>query len=373
MKVALIHDWLTGMRGGERVLEVLCRLYPDATLFTLIHNRGAMSPTIEAMRIVESELPKKPLARRHFRVYLPFFPGMIERFDLSGYDLVISSSHCVAKGVVPPPGTPHICYCHTPMRYVWDMYHDYRNARGPLAKLFMSVTRRPLQRWDVRSASRVHRYIANSHHVADRIRRHYGREADVIHAPVDTDFFTPGEGKAGDYYLIVSALVPYKRVELALDAFRDSGRRLVVIGSGSDAARIRSLGGPGITFLDNVGDEELREWYRGARALIFPGEEDFGITPLESMACGRPVIAYARGGALETVVEGETGHFFTGQTVPALRAAVDNFESMVFTRDAARQRALAFSTAIFTNTLREYIEERARLIRDEVSRGAEAS
>lgn len=373
MKVALVHDWLTGMRGGERVLEVLCRLYPDATLHTLIHNRGAMSPTIEAMRIVESDLPRWPLARRHFRVYLPFFPRLIEQFDLSGYDLVVSSSHCVAKGVIPPAGVPHICYCHTPMRYVWDMYHDYRNARGPLAKLFMSVTRGPLRRWDVRSAQRVHHFIANSNHVADRIRRHYGREADVIHAPVDSDFFTPGDGKPGEYYLIVSALVPYKKVELALDAFRGGERRLVVIGSGSDAERIRSLGGPGITFLDNVDDADLRDWYRGARALIFPGEEDFGITPLESMACGRPVIAYGRGGALETVVEGITGHFFTEQSVPALRAAVDNFERMVFTREAVRQRALAFSTAIFTNTLREYIERRALQVRDEVSRGAEAS
>jgi len=358
VKVALVHDWLTGMRGGERVLEIFCDLFPEATLHTLIHHKGAMSPTIEKMNIVESRVHRWPWGHSRFRHYLPSFPRLIESFDFSGYDLIISSSHCVAKGAIPPPGALHICYCHTPMRYVWDLYDDYVRERGPLVRLFLSMSRGPLRRWDVRTADRVHHYVANSHHVADRIKRHYKREAAVIHAPVDDEYFTPGNGEIGDYYLIVSAMVPYKRVGLAVHAFSRSGKRLVVIGSGSDAGRIKKEAGPSVEFLGNVEDMQLKEYYRKAKALIFPGEEDFGITPLEAMACGRPVIAYGKGGALETVVDGETGLFFNEDTEESLLAAVDKFESMSFTISDARRRAERFSKSRFIKQIREFIEAR---------------
>jgi glycosyltransferase involved in cell wall biosynthesis len=355
MKVALVHDWLTGMRGGERVLEEICKLYPDATLYTLIHHKGNLSPAIERMKVVESSLPKLPLAHDHFRLYLPLFPRLIEQLDLSGHDLIISSSHCVAKGVIPPQGAVHFCYCHTPMRYVWDMYHAYKQQRGPLAKLFLMMNRRHLQMWDVESSSRVDHFIANSAYVGERIRRHYNRAAGVIHPPVNADFFTPGGPDDGEFYLVVSALVPYKRVDLALESFRRSGKPLVVVGTGSDEERIWNMKAPNISFLGNVDDHELREYYRRAKALIFPGEEDFGITPLESMACGRPVIAYARGGALETVIDGETGVFFDEQTVESLTAAVDKFEQMKFTKQRLRTRAESFSRESFSRNLQKFI------------------
>lgn len=358
MKVALVHDWLTGMRGGERVLEVFCSLFPEATLYTLIHHPGALSPEIESMRIVQSRLSRWPAAARHFRKYLPLFPSLIEEFDLSGFDLVISSSHCVAKGAIPPPGALHICYCHTPMRYVWDLYEDYARERGLLTKAFLALNKSPLRRWDARTHNRVHHFVANSQHVADRIRRHYGRDSTVIHPPVEAEFFTPGEEKREDFYLVVSALVPYKRVGLAVRAFSGRGRRLVVIGTGSDEKRIRAPAGDGVEFLGNVDDGTLRSYYRRARALIFPGEEDFGITPLEAMACACPVIAYGKGGALETVVDGETGLFFHEQKAGALIAAVDKFERMSFTISEIRRRAEEFAKPIFTENIRDFVEER---------------
>jgi glycosyltransferase involved in cell wall biosynthesis len=358
MKVALVHDWLTGMRGGEKVLEIFCQLFPDATLFTLIHHKGSMSPTIEAMNIVESDLPTMPLAHDYFRHYLSLFPRFIEDLDLSGYDLILSSSHCVAKGVHSDPGAIHVCYSHTPMRYVWDMYEEYVSGRGPLVKGFLGASRAYLQGWDSDTAKRVDHFIANSNHVADRISRHYGRSSTVIHPPVDTEYFTPGPGQEGDYYLIVSALVPYKKVDMAVKAFRGSGKELVVIGSGSDEKRIRNLGGENITILGNVDDQQILSYYRGAKAFIFPGEEDFGITPLESMACGTPVIAYRRGGALETVVEGETGLFFDQQTPEALMAAVDNFAGMKFTVETVRARALQFSKLTFRDQISEFLQRR---------------
>ena len=361
MRVAIVHDWLTGMRGGEKVLEVFCDLFPDATIFTLIHHEGAMSPKIEAMKIEQSGLARLPFARKHFRHYLPLFPRYIEKFDFTGYDLILSSSHCVAKGAVTPPGALHICYCHTPMRYVWDLYHDYVRERGLLVHAFLRFSRDGLREWDVRTADRVTHYIANSHHVADRIRRHYGREATVIHAPVDDEFFTPGEAEESGYYLIVSALVPYKKVGLAVRAFsreEAGGRKLVVVGSGSDEKRIRADAGPNVSFRGNVDDNELLRYYRGARALIFPGEEDFGITPLEAMACGKPVIAYAKGGALETVVEGSTGVFFDEGSEAGILSAVDKFERMSFTVSDARRRAEAFSKSSFFKKIREFIEAR---------------
>lgn len=373
MKVALIHDWMTGMRGGEKVLELLCRIYPKAKIFTLVHYKNSMSPVIEEMDIQQSELLNLPFARAHFRSYLPLFPRYIERFDLSGFDLIISSSHCVAKGIRVPEGALHISYCYTPMRYMWDMYEEYKRGKSIFVKAFMAANKNYLRKWDVKSSQRVDHFVAISNHVADRIKRHYQRESDIIYPPVNTDFYTLDEkAETEEFYLIVSALVPYKRVDLAINAFKKSGKELVVIGTGSDEKHIKGMGAANIRILGNLHDEELRNYYRRAKALIFPGEEDFGITPLESMACGRPVIAFARGGALETVIEGKTGVFFREQTEEALIEAVDNFETMSFTSSVSRRRALEFSNEIFMENIREFVDQRYREFQ-EVRKSAQSS
>src|SRR5262245_39977326 len=301
MKVALVHDWLTGMRGGERCLEVFCELFPDADLYTLLHVPGSVSPVIERRRIVTSFIQRLPGAAQGYRRYLPLFPLAVSRFDLRGYDLVLSSSHAVAKSAPVPAHTPHVCYCFTPMRYVWDLYDDYfvRFAGIP-TRLLMPPLAAALRRWDRRTASRVRHFVAISRFVADRIRRAYGRSADVIYPPVDVSRFRIEE-TTGDYYLVVSALAPYKRVDLAVEAASRLGRRLVVVGTGPEERRLRPLAGPHVEFLGWRDDADVADLYARCRALIFPAIEDFGITPLEAMASGRPVIALGRGGALETV------------------------------------------------------------------------
>ncbi|MEX2088527.1 MAG: glycosyltransferase, partial [Bacteroidota bacterium] len=301
--IAIVHDWLTGMRGGEKVLEVLCELHPGADLFTLLHNPGTVSPAIERMSIRTSFVNSLPFKENGYRRYLPLFPRAIESFDFSPYDLILSTSHCVAKGAVPRAGALHICYCHTPMRYVWEMYDDYfgKGRAGVLTRAAMKFFAPRLRQWDVRSSDRVHFYVANSQNVARRIHRHYGRAADVIHPPVDTSLFRSSERDEG-YYLIVSALVPYKRVDLAVRVFNILGERLLVVGKGPELETLKAMASKRIEFLGWQPDSELAGLYAGCRALVFPGVEDFGIVPLEAMASGKPVIAFGRGGALETVV-----------------------------------------------------------------------
>ena len=364
-KVALVHDWLTGMRGGERCLEVFCELFPSADLYTLLHVPGSVSPVIERRRLVTSFLQRLPQAERRYRHYLPLFPAAVRAFDLTGYDLVLSSSHAVAKGVRVPPGALHVCYCHTPMRYAWDLYDDYFGPRaGAAARLLMPPVAAWLRRWDRATAAGVHHFVANSRFVADRIRRVYGRDADVIYPPVDVSRFRVDE-TAGDYYLVVSALTPYKRVDLAVEACTRLGRRLVVVGSGPEERRLRALAGPTVEMLGWRDDARIAELYAGCRALLFPPLEDFGITPLEAMASGRPVIAFGRGGARETVVppgEGEapTGLFFERQTVEALVEAILRFEAsaQLFEPKALRRRAEAFDRPLFRERIQTYLRER---------------
>jgi len=369
VKVALVHDWLNGMRGGEKCLEVFCELFPEAHLYALFHEKGRMSPTIEAMDIRTSFVQKLPGVYKRYRYYLPLFPRAIGRFDFSDYDLIISSSHCVAKGAKPGPGTKHLCYCFTPMRYVWDMYEQYFGGdRGGIAGRVMPLFRKRLQRWDVRASERVHRFVAISEHVRDRIRRHYGRDADLIYPPVDCGRFKPAE-KTEDYYLIVSAFAPYKRLDIAVEAFNKSGRTLKIIGGGQDAKNLRDIAGDNVELLGPQDDEALAHYYAHCRAFIFPGEEDFGITPLESQAAGRPVIAYAKGGALETVVPlnprggtktlsgPATGVFFYEQTAEALNEALDIYERKAgdFDPAAARENAMRFDRARFKEEFRDYV------------------
>ena len=357
MRVVIVHDWLTGLRGGEKVLELLLEIFPDATIATLLHVPGSTSSRIESRPIVTSFIQKLPLVERQYRWYLPLFPRAIESLDLSGFDLVISSSHCAAKGAIAGRGAPHISYCHTPMRYVWDRFEDYF-GRGWKSRLLYAPWARRLRRWDRSSASRVDSFVANSRYVASRIRDYYGREVDaVIPPPVDTDFYTPGSEVGGDpYYLVVSALVPYKRIDSAVEAFRGRPERLLVVGAGPSRETLEAFAPSNVRFLGFLPDEELRRLYRGARGAILPGVEDFGIVPLEAMACGTPVVAYGEGGALDTVKDGETGVLFLEPTPASLSHAIDRVSALSFNKESLRNWAVGFSRERFLTRMREFID-----------------
>jgi glycosyltransferase involved in cell wall biosynthesis len=357
-RVVLAHDWLTGMRGGEKCLEAACRRWPDAPLFTLLHKRGSVTPTIEAMLPRVSHLGRLPGVHRYYRYLLPLMPKAA-RWPIPDCDAVLSFSHCVAKSAEPPPGAPHVSYCFTPMRYAWHMKDAYF---GPMKRLMVSPLLRRLRDWDRRTADRVTHFIAISRTIQDRIRDCYGRPSTIIYPPVDTDFYTPAAVEREPFYLVVSALAPYKRFDLAIDACRRLGRRLVVIGSGQSAQRLRRLAGPGIEFLGWQSDEVIRDYYRKANALLFPAEEDFGIVPLEAQACGCPVIALGRGGATETVrpldMDRPTGVFFAEQTVASVIAAIETFEAnkSVFDPAVIRRHALPFQQSRYERELCEYVE-----------------
>jgi len=309
MKVALVHDWLTGMRGGEKVLERLCLMFPDAPVYTLVWNRGSVSRAIESHPIRTSFLQHLPDAGRRYRWFLPLFPRAIESLKLDPADAVISTSHAAAKSVIAPAGAFHLSYLHTPMRYIWELEHEYfppGRFPWPLSWFVRSTCAR-LRRWDVATAARAHAMLANSAHVAARIARHYGRTAEVVHPPVDLARFVPAAGSSGgarDYYLLAGAMAPYKNGELAIEACARLGRRLVVVGTGQEERRLRARAGREVEFRGWVADDALAALLAGARGLLFPGEEDFGILPVEAMASGCPVVALGRGGALETVARG---------------------------------------------------------------------
>lgn len=358
---ALVHDWLTGMRGGEKVLEAFALLYPEAPIYTLFHFPGSVSQVIESHPVRTSFLQRAPGLRQHYRHYLPFFPAAIESFDLSRFDLVISSSHCVAKGIIPGPGTFHLCYSHTPMRYAWDQEHAYFPKRnGPVARLRNLILTR-LRTWDAASAGRVDLFVANSSFVAQRIGRYYGREAEVLPPPVDTDFFTPGEGAEGKYCLMVAALAPYKRVDLGIAACERLGLELRVVGDGPDRERLARQGGPRTRLLGRVDDDTLRSLYRGALCFLQPGVEDFGISSVEALACGCPVVALGRGGVLDIVGDGEHGILYGKENDPeALATAIDKSVKIGFNELNLNQRAAEFATARFDERLQSMLSSRLR-------------
>ena len=352
------------MRGGEKILEVFCELFPRATIYSTIHNAGMMSPAIERMNIKTSFIQHLPLKTTKYRHYLPLMPAAMERLDFSEYDFILSTSVAVAKAAKPRSGALHICYCNTPMRYIWDQYDEYfgKGRAGLVTRTAMALAAPYLRRWDVRTCNRVHHFIANSHNVAERISRIYHRTSDVIYPPVSTDKFTVSETDDG-YYLIVSALVPYKRVDLAIEAFNKYGEKLLVVGSGPEREKLEKRANKNIEFLGWQSDENLAHLYEGCRALIFPGVEDFGIVPLEAMASGKPVVAYGEGGALETVVadgSSPTGVFFDESTVEALMTSVKSLSKLKIDPFAVRRHAEKFDREIFKQHMKEYIARRVK-------------
>jgi glycosyltransferase involved in cell wall biosynthesis len=361
IKVALVHDWLTGQRGGEKVLEVLAEIFPEAPIYTLFHIKGSQSLAIEKRVIRTSFLQKMPFLEKKYRYYLPLFPLAVELFDLGEYDLVISSSHCVAKGVIPPPDCLHVSYIHSPVRYAWNQYFSYfpPERLSFLSRRLIPPVIHRLRIWDESSSARVDHFVANSDNVARRILKYYRREADVIPPPADTEFFRPSEDEPSRAdYLIVSALVAYKRIDLAIEAFNRSGDRLTIVGSGPDLGKLKKMARSNIVFLGHVSADELRAHYQKARALLLPGEEDFGITAVEAQACGTPVIAYGRGGALESVVPGETGVFFSDLTAAGLSGALDKFQGMKLNKSAIRANAEKFSRRAFRQRMAAYFEQK---------------
>lgn len=374
MKVALVHDWLMSMRGGEKCLEMLCELFPKADLYTLLYHKKKLSEAIERMKINTSYIQRLPRVLKYYRYYLPLFPTAIETFNLKGYDLVVSSSHCVAKGVLTPADTLHICYCFTPMRYIWDMQSEYfKISTGRLGSFITSFFASYLRTWDEASNRRVSSFIAISKHVQKRIQKFYGRPSEVIYPPVDCDFFSPSSKGPDekDYYLMVTAMAPYKRVDLAIQVFNLLKKPLVIIGDGQEMKGLRRMAKKNIEFLGWQSDEKVREYYQGCRAFIFPGEEDFGISPVEAQACGKPVIAYGRGGILETVIpyprENCTGVFFDHPQPESLMHAVVLFERNAgrFDPEVTRRNALRFHKNRFKDEIRSLVEKRYEEFKNE--------
>jgi glycosyltransferase involved in cell wall biosynthesis len=364
-RIVLVHDWLTGMRGGEKVLEMLCEQYPGADLLTLFHVPHSVSPAIERLHPRTSILQHFPGIARYYRYCLPLFPAVIEQFDLDPYDLVISTSHCAAKSVVKTGRARHLCYCFTPMRYAWDQFDAYfgKEQVGSVANRMLRPMLRGLARWDAATANRVDRYVAISQHVATRIRRYYNRDALVIYPPVDTGFYRPDDTAPEDFVLIVSALVPYKRIDVAIDASVLSGVPLRIAGDGPERGRLMKRAADrhaNVEFLGAVSNEEIRNLYRRAAAVLLPGEEDFGIVPVEAQACGRPVVALGRGGALETVIDGVTGVFVHEPTPEALAAGIARARQIPFNPTTIRDHAMQFDRAVFARSIEATIESLAR-------------
>lgn len=356
MKVAIVHYWLVNMRGGEKVVEALGELFPQADIYTHVYDPSAISEALKRHTIKTTFIQRLPFATRHYQSYLPLMPLALEQLDLRGYDLVISSESGPAKGIIVAPETLHVCYCHTPMRYVWDMYHDYLAGTGALARFIIRPLIHYLRLWDLTTAARVDHFITNSAYVARRVRKHYRREAEVIHPPVDTEAFAPA-AECGDFYLMVGQLVRYKRADIAVEAFRRMNKRLIVIGDGEQLPALERTAAPSVTLLGRQPFSVIRDHYARCKALIFPGEEDFGIVPVEAMASGRPVIAYGRGGAMETVVEGVTGLFFDQQTPESLIEAVERYEATESRLSSAAivQHARRFAKDRFKARMREAI------------------
>lgn len=364
LKIAIVHDYLTQFGGAERVLELLLEMYPGAHLYTLVRQKGdeLLEEHInlsKARTSLVQSLPGSPWGQ--FREYVGFMPVAVENFDLTGYDIVISSSSAWTKGVITGPRTLHVCYLHSPMRFVWDWYHQTVSEHAWPVRALLKLMLSNIRRWDVLSAQRPDVIIANSREVQARINKYYRRTSQVIYPAVDSEFFVPqNDGGRDDYYLVVSRLKPYKRIDLAVRAFNAIGRRLVVVGDGSEMKKLKSMAGNNIRFVGKVYDRQLLDYYQNCRALVFPTLEDFGLTPVEAQCCGKPVIAFSQGGALETVIDGKTGVFFHLQTEQALIGAVNRFEKISFDRQQIRENGKRFDKKSFSDKFSRMLEEEYR-------------
>jgi len=357
MRVALVHDYLIQYGGAERVLEAFCEIWPEAPIFTLIYDPARTGRAFASRKIKTSFLQKAPFIKAHHRPFLMLMPLAIEQFDLSKYDLVISDSASFAKGVITRPKTLHVCYCHTPTRYVWDDSHKYIEEFNypAIVKKLIPPFLNYLRLWDEAASSRPDKYIANSHFVASRIRKYYQQEAEVIHPPVKTNFFYIGRPQ--DYFLMVARFLPYKKIDLAIRAFNELGWPLKIIGDGPEKKHLQEISKSNIEFVGLVEEAALREYYANCRAFIFPQEEDFGISAVEAMAAGRPVIAYQSGGVLEIIKENETGLFFSEQTTASLAGVLKKFRQEDFDPEIVRQHALQFDKEIFKNKINDFLKE----------------
>lgn len=363
MKVAIVHDWLTNYGGAETFVELLLSIYPDADIFTLVYDKKKMKGHFENCNIHTSYVQKIPMATKLYTKLLTLMPKAFESFDLSGYDLVICSSSSCAKGVIVPPYVPQIAYIHSPMRYAWDLFFDYKKRSGKLTRIFMDKWMPQIRQWDYISSQRIDTIIANSKYIARRIKKFWNRDAQVIYSPLNTTrFYADTNAKREDFYVAFSRLVPYKRIDLAIKAIKNTGKKLVIIGGGSEEKKLKELasGDPNIVFLGRAKDEILRKNLQTCKAMLFCAEEDFGLAPLEAQACGCPVIAFGRGGATETVVDGKTGVFFEQQTTESLQAAIEKFEKLhsqnCFITENITAQAASFSRERFVKEFTDAVE-----------------
>lgn len=359
LKVAIVHDWLVSYAGADRVVDCMHHVFPDAPIYTLVYDKDKMPAWFRDYDIRTTWIQKLPFATRLYKKLLPLMPGAFEALDLSEYDLVLSSSSSCSKGVITRPDAVHICYCHTPIRYVWDFYYTYRANANPLVRAVMPGQMHKLRQWDKCAADRVDYFIANSRYIAQRIKKYYRRDSDVIYPCVHINQ-SPFVEKE-DFYLVVGRFTWYKRIDLAVAACTKLGRRLVVIGAGDEESRLRAIAGPTVEFKGGgLSDEEVRDYYLRAKAFLFPGEEDFGITPVEAQSAGTPVLAYGRGGACETVEDGRTGLLFHAQTVDSLAECIEKFEAegVACTKEEIRAHSLRFSEERFEAQLRAYCARR---------------
>lgn len=362
MKIAIVHEFLTKIGGAEKVLLELHKIYPDTPIYTLLYDQKGTGGKFNDCEIISSSLKKYPsFIRRKTKLFLPRLAQAIEEFDFSEYDVVISSSNSFSHGILTKPSTFHVCYCHSPMRYVWDWYHEYmeeNNIGYGVRGLFIRNLLHKIRLWDKVSSNRVDYWIANSKNVQNRIEKYYHKKSHIIFPPVEVEKIKPSSNIPDDYYVIVSRLEPYKNIDLAIKAFNLSGHQLIIIGTGSDETRLRKISHNNIEFLGWQSDDAVHEYMRNAKGLIFTGEEDFGLTPVESMACGRPVVALKRGGALETIIENKTGVFFEEETPESLNKAINTLESnyIKFTPANCRHQAEVFSAQVFKNQIVDTVD-----------------
>lgn len=355
MKIAIVHDWLTNMGGAEQVVINFNQIYKDAPIYTTFYNPNNLDSKLRDLDVRTSFLQKDKMVTNH-KKYFPLMPLAFKKFDLGKYDVVLSSSSCCAKGVKAKNGI-HICYCHTPMRYAWGKKEDYVKNMNIIKKAMVNCLLFFMRKWDRKSSKRVDYFIANSSEVKKRIKKCYNRESVVINPPVRCNLFNISDID-GDYYFIVSRLVPYKRFDLAVKACSELGKKLVIIGDGTEKEELMQMANENIIFMGKQPDDVVKKYMSECKALLFPGEEDFGITPVEAMACGRPVICYGKGGVLDTVIDGKTGVYFEEQTVESLKKAILKFENMKFDKNEIRKRALEFDEPVFQQKIKEYVEEK---------------